>query len=167
MILANARVHIIWCKIQFASLSQLTVVLEGYCRCPDSHDLSECHHPYDLGRHTEQPFGICSCIMAAPGCQKSSPSYQFNSLNFDSKKLSGRSVEDHLKRTWFWVTLFEMSLFMVVMHCILAPLLQFCVLNFWLPLTVKQWVNLHSEKKKNPVSAYTENMWLRYTMVKI
>ncbi len=26
-----------------------------------------------------------------------SPSYQFNSLNFDSKKLSVRSVEDHLK----------------------------------------------------------------------
>ncbi len=23
-------------------------VLEGYCRCPDSHDLSECHHLYDL-----------------------------------------------------------------------------------------------------------------------
>ncbi len=30
-------------------------------------------------------------------CQKSSPSYQFNSLNFDSKKLFVRSVEDHLK----------------------------------------------------------------------
>ncbi len=27
------------------------VVLEAYCRCPDSHDLSECHHLYDLGRH--------------------------------------------------------------------------------------------------------------------
>ncbi len=27
------------------------VVLGGYRRCPDSHDLSECHHLYDLGRH--------------------------------------------------------------------------------------------------------------------
>ncbi len=26
-------------------------VLEGYRRCPDSHDLSECPHLYDLGRH--------------------------------------------------------------------------------------------------------------------
>ncbi len=29
----------------------LKVVLEGYHRCPDSHDLRECHHLYDLGRH--------------------------------------------------------------------------------------------------------------------
>ncbi len=28
-----------------------TVVLECYRRCPDSHDPSECHHLYDLGRH--------------------------------------------------------------------------------------------------------------------
>ncbi len=27
------------------------VVLEGYCRCPDSHDLSECHYLYGLGGH--------------------------------------------------------------------------------------------------------------------
>ncbi len=26
------------------------VVLGGYPRCPDSHDLSECHHLYDLGK---------------------------------------------------------------------------------------------------------------------
>ncbi len=26
------------------------VALGGYRRCPDSHDLSECHHLYDLGR---------------------------------------------------------------------------------------------------------------------
>ncbi len=30
---------------------KVKVVLEGYRRCPDSHDLSECHHMYDLGRH--------------------------------------------------------------------------------------------------------------------
>ncbi len=42
-------------------------------------------------------FRPLDSINAAPGCQKSSPSYQFNSLNFDSKKLSVRSVEDHLK----------------------------------------------------------------------
>ncbi len=29
----------------------IKVVLEGYRRCPDSHDPSECHHLYDLGRH--------------------------------------------------------------------------------------------------------------------
>ncbi len=32
------------------------VVLEGYRRCPDSQDLSECHHLYDLGRHTLRPL---------------------------------------------------------------------------------------------------------------
>ncbi len=26
------------------NISQFKVVLEGYRRCPDSHDLSECHH---------------------------------------------------------------------------------------------------------------------------
>ncbi len=41
-------------------------------------------------------IGICSYIKAAHCCQKSSPSYQFNSLNFDSKKLSVTSVWDHL-----------------------------------------------------------------------
>ena len=29
----------------------LKVVLEGYRRCLDSHDPSECQHLYDLGRH--------------------------------------------------------------------------------------------------------------------
>ncbi len=43
---------------------------------------------------------IWAGIKAAPGCQKSSPSYQFNSLNFDYKKLSVRSVEDHLKKIY-------------------------------------------------------------------
>ncbi len=46
---------------------------------PDIHDLSEYHRLYHFGIH------------------KSSPSYQFNSLNFDSEKISVRSVEDHLK----------------------------------------------------------------------
>ncbi len=55
------------------------VVLQGYPMCPDRHDLSECHHLYDLGRH------------------KSSPSYKFNSLNFDSEKISVITVQDHLK----------------------------------------------------------------------
>ncbi len=31
------------------------VVLHGSPRSPDIHDLSECYHLYDLGRHTEQP----------------------------------------------------------------------------------------------------------------
>ncbi len=33
------------------------MVPEGDRRCPDSHDLSECHHLYALGRHIEQPKG--------------------------------------------------------------------------------------------------------------
>ncbi len=52
------------------------VVLEGYRRCPDSHDLSECHH---------QP--------------KSYPYYKFNSVNFDSEKLSVETLWDHLNHS--------------------------------------------------------------------
>ncbi len=33
-------------------------------------------------------------------CQKSSPSYQFNSLNFDSEKISSTTLWDHLKHYW-------------------------------------------------------------------
>ncbi len=36
----------------------IKVVLEGYRRCPDSHDLSECHHLYDLGRHILPPISL-------------------------------------------------------------------------------------------------------------
>ncbi len=36
-----------------AGLELLKVVLEGYRRCPDSHDLSECHHLHELGRHIQ------------------------------------------------------------------------------------------------------------------
>ena len=46
---------------------------------PGVHDLSECYHLYDLGRHI-----------------KCSPSYKFNSLNFDSEKISVITVWDHL-----------------------------------------------------------------------
>ncbi len=49
--------------IEIQSNRQVKVALEGYRRCPDSHDLGECHHLYDL------------VIKAAPGCQKSCPSY--------------------------------------------------------------------------------------------
>ncbi len=35
----------------FGMTPTFKVVLGGYRRCPDSHDLSECHHLYDLGRH--------------------------------------------------------------------------------------------------------------------
>ena len=51
------------------------VVLQGYPGCPNSHDLSEYHHPYGLGRHFPQ----------------------YNSLNFDSKKSSVITMKDHLK----------------------------------------------------------------------
>ena len=73
------------------NLTTVKVVLHGSPRYPDIHDLSEYHRLYDSGRHTEQPY-----IKAAPVCQKSSPSYQVNGLNFDFKKISMRSVEDHL-----------------------------------------------------------------------
>ncbi len=36
---------------KFSKIIRFKVVLKGYGRCPDSHDLSECHHLYDLGRH--------------------------------------------------------------------------------------------------------------------
>ncbi len=42
-------------------------------------------------------IGIYSSIKAADGSKKSSPSYQFNRLHFDFKKLSVRSPWDHLK----------------------------------------------------------------------
>ena len=54
------------------------MVLHGSPRCQDNHDLNECHRLYDLGK-------------------TSSPSNQFNILNFDPKKTSVRSLEDHLK----------------------------------------------------------------------
>ncbi len=40
---------------------------------------------------------ICSYIKAAPGSLKSCPSYKFNSLNFDSEKISVITPWDHLK----------------------------------------------------------------------
>ncbi len=46
----------------------IKVVLEGHSRCPDCHDLSECHHLY-----------------------------KFNSVHFDSEKLSVETLWDHLK----------------------------------------------------------------------
>ena len=55
---------------------KVKVVLQGSPRSPDIHDLSQYHRLCDLGRHTQ-------AVKAAPGCQKSSPSFQFNSLNFD------------------------------------------------------------------------------------
>ncbi len=118
------------------------VVLGGYPRCTDSHDLSECHHLYDLGRHScikgtsgeprhciwtpdcplklfhypaldsahmtseivcfhrcwnsAYPTPRCP-LKATPDCQISSPSYQVNSLNFDSEKMSVITPYDHLK----------------------------------------------------------------------
>ncbi len=72
----------------------IKVVLQGSPRSPDIYDLSEYHRLYNLGRHTEEP----------------SPSYQFNSLNFDSKKISVRSVEDHLKGNvgFIWNIIFSL-----------------------------------------------------------
>ena len=31
----------------YINLHSFKVVLEGYRRCPDTHDLCECHHLYD------------------------------------------------------------------------------------------------------------------------
>ena len=48
------------CILRFLSFFRtfIKVVLEGYRRCPDSHDLSECHHLYDLGRHLLPPVSL-------------------------------------------------------------------------------------------------------------
>ncbi len=37
-------------------LQDVKVVLHRYPRCPNSHDLSECHHSYSLGRHILRPL---------------------------------------------------------------------------------------------------------------
>ncbi len=45
-------------------VSKIKVVLGGYPRCPDSHDLSECHHLYDLGRHLEYILALRPLLTA-------------------------------------------------------------------------------------------------------
>ncbi len=47
----------------FHAKTGLKVVLEGYRRCPDSHDMSAYHHLYDLGRHIYKGAGG-----KPPGC---------------------------------------------------------------------------------------------------
>ncbi len=42
-------------------------------------------------------YSSLKVIKAAPGYQKSSPSYMFNSFNFDSEKISETTLWDHLK----------------------------------------------------------------------
>ena len=42
------------------------VVLEGYRRCPDSHDLSECRHLYDLGRHKSLEINLEYVLTLSP-----------------------------------------------------------------------------------------------------
>ena len=45
----------------------LTVVLEDYRRFLDIHDLSECHHLYDLGRHNSQNYLEADLICSGMG----------------------------------------------------------------------------------------------------
>ncbi len=52
--------------------------------------------PLDTFHHLQSSIAIRFFIKAAPGYQKSSPSYKFNSLNFDSEKLSVETLWDHL-----------------------------------------------------------------------
>ncbi len=59
------------------------VVLAGYRRCPDSHDLSDCS--------VENSWQSCGSPAG-----KSCPSYKFNSLNFESEKISVTTPWDHL-----------------------------------------------------------------------
>ncbi len=54
------------------------------CRCSQTH------------LKFKNPIAIRSFIKAAPGYQKSSPSYKLYSLNFDSEKLSVETLWDHL-----------------------------------------------------------------------
>ncbi len=51
----KARRNFIWGVYMNAqgrrkTFNMFKVVLEGYPRCPDSHDLNECHHLYDTGK---------------------------------------------------------------------------------------------------------------------
>ena len=62
-------------------------------------------HTYRAILKSSRPLDT-SFIKAAHGCKKASPCYQFNSLNFDLKKISVRSPWDHLNVTlsvliWF------------------------------------------------------------------
>ena len=45
-------------KLCGENVRNVKVVLGGYPRCPDNHDLSKCHRLYDLGRHIEQPYTL-------------------------------------------------------------------------------------------------------------
>ena len=73
----------------------LKVVLQGSPRCPDIHDLSECHRLYDLGRHIRP-------LLVAKNLNRLS-------LNFDCKETSVRSVEDHLKGRGYLTTVVSLS----------------------------------------------------------
>ncbi len=55
-------IHSMW-----LDLDGFTVVLEGYRRCSVSHDPSECHHLYDMGRHIQQPKKIFSLLLQSVG----------------------------------------------------------------------------------------------------
>ncbi len=105
--------------------------------------------------------GIQSSLKAAPGCQKSSPSYQFNSLNFDSKKLSVRSVEDHLNipntsqaniDNWFVFTS-EMHLFksLILSSCNMHPL-WFSFSNDYFDWSADSWLALTFRECPGPVA---------------
>ncbi len=59
----------------------LKVVPQGCPRCPDSDDLSECHNLYYL-----------KTLIFAKSCKK----FSTEEVNFDSKKLSVETLQDHL-----------------------------------------------------------------------
>ncbi len=78
----------------FNSHVNLKVVLQGYPRCPNSHDLSKHHHPYDLDR---QPI-VRNLPLLHMWPKLDAVSH--NSVNFDSKNLSLITLKDHLKSVW-------------------------------------------------------------------
>ena len=78
---------------QFLSEITIKVVLGGYCRCPDSHDLSECHHLYDLScnYHWTLDFQILLIIKFLV------PPISLTVLTLTLKKISVTTPWDHLK----------------------------------------------------------------------
>ncbi len=103
----------------------IKVVLGGYHRCPDSHDLSECHHLYDC------------------------PSYKFNSLNFDSEKISVTTPWDHLKAdsTWMYYSKVKHGnvKWLIIARCMLNPYM--CLFVFVPPRILLVFICLYVRHK--------------------
>ncbi len=84
------------------------VVLEGCCRCPDSHDLSAYHHLYDLGRH------IAALRSSRPLDTKNLfPPISWTALTLTPKnyswKPSGTTLNFYIDQCWISMFIFILS----------------------------------------------------------